>query len=143
MQRILDCPQCGVALVEGRVPVPERDDSVGQPALLVSGILGPGQAKVSDLQAAAVVHQQVGGLQVPVQDVVQVAVVQPLEQLLHVAFDLPTNRQCQPPVQSISSQQTLAESKASTTGRNAVQSISGKGNWHFAQRGAAAEMMNC
>lgn len=46
------------------------------------------QAEVGKLQLALVVDEQVRSFQVPVQDSIVVAEVQPLQQLLHVALDL-------------------------------------------------------
>jgi hypothetical protein len=46
------------------------------------------KAKICDLQAPAVVDEQVGGLHVAMKNVVVVEVAQTLEQLQHVALDL-------------------------------------------------------
>ena len=69
------------------LPVPQRDHFVRE-SPLGCPILGPCQAKVGNLQVALVVDEQVGGLQVSVEDVFGVAIAEALQQLAHVALHL-------------------------------------------------------
>jgi hypothetical protein len=55
----------------------------------VGGPVEAGEAEVADLEDAPVVEQQVGGLEVAVDDPVAVHVLHPAQQLLHQALDLP------------------------------------------------------
>ena len=84
----------GAARQAKAAPVPQGDDPVGE-AAGGGRVLGACQPKVRDLQLALVVEQQVGGLEVAVQDVLAVAEIQPLEQLLHVTLDLQQSMQYQ------------------------------------------------
>jgi len=72
----------------GRAPVPQRDDAVGVALVLVGARVLAREPKVGQLQDAAVVDQQVAGLEVAVQHVAAVAVRQAGQQLAHVALDL-------------------------------------------------------
>lgn len=67
--------------------VPERDDSVGQRARVFERARAR-EPEVRELQHAVVVDEQVRALDVAMQDVIQVAVVQAGQELLHVAFYL-------------------------------------------------------
>eukprot|EP00218_Dolichomastix_sp_CCMP3274_P001372 CAMPEP_0170153916 /NCGR_PEP_ID=MMETSP0033_2-20121228/56565_1 /TAXON_ID=195969 /ORGANISM="Dolichomastix tenuilepis, Strain CCMP3274" /LENGTH=468 /DNA_ID=CAMNT_0010391135 /DNA_START=50 /DNA_END=1454 /DNA_ORIENTATION=+ len=70
-----------------RRSVPERDDAVREPVRVIRCVRAC-EAKVGELEDAVVVYQQVGAFDVAVQDFVFVAVVQALQELLHVALDL-------------------------------------------------------
>lgn len=71
-----------------RPPVPQGDDAVGEPGVLVALAELTGEAKVGQLEAALIVDEQVGCLEVTVQHALVVAVRQALQELLHVALDL-------------------------------------------------------
>ena len=67
--------------------VPQRDDAVGVRGVELQ-IFGPGEPKVGELELSFVVDEEVGALDVTVEDLLHVAVVEPLEQLLDVALDM-------------------------------------------------------
>ena len=77
----------GGAQQQLRSAVRERDDAVGG-WLPATGAVVAGEAEVADLEHAVAVDHQVGVLDVQVKDAALVAVLQPLEHLLHVALDL-------------------------------------------------------
>ena len=74
---------------ELRGPVPEGDDPVGVALwLLLALAQGPGESKVGQLEGACPSDEDVGGLHVPVENVVAVDVEEGVEQLLDDALDL-------------------------------------------------------
>jgi hypothetical protein len=77
----------GGAEQELRRAVPERDDAAGH-GLALGGVEGGGEPEVGDPEHAAVVDEQVGALDVPVQDAAGVAVAQALQDLAHEALNL-------------------------------------------------------
>nr|CAB3450068.1 unnamed protein product [Digitaria exilis] len=72
---------------ELRRPVPERDDTAGH-GLPLGRVKERGEPKVRDPEHAIVVDEEVGALDVAVEDATRVAVSQPLEDLCHEALDL-------------------------------------------------------
>ncbi len=71
-----------------RRPVPEGDHLVRVRPVLVLGAEEARQAKVGQLNLALVVHENVGALDVPVEEVVAVAVAETVEQLPHDVTDV-------------------------------------------------------
>jgi hypothetical protein len=77
----------GGAEQELRRSVPERDHAAGH-GLRLPGVEEGGEAEVGDPERAVVADEEVGSLDVPVEDSPGVAVAQALEDLGHEAFDL-------------------------------------------------------
>lgn len=75
----------GGAEEELRGAVPEGDDAAGERAAAAVVV---GEAEVADLEDAMAVDEEVGALDVAMEDAALVAVLQPRQQLLHVAFYL-------------------------------------------------------
>lgn len=65
--------------------VPERDDALGQSWGWIGGVSG--QTEVGKLDFAAIVHQEIGGLQVAVEDPMGVQVMGGGDGLVHDGFD--------------------------------------------------------
>lgn len=87
--------------------VPQRDHPAGHRPRAARVERG-GEAKVRDLEHPLVVEEEVGALDVAVQDAAGVAVCQPREQLPHVALHLPNYINCARMNQSKFSRMTYA-----------------------------------
>jgi hypothetical protein len=77
----------GCAEQELRRAVPERDDAAGH-GLPLARVEEGGEPEVGDPEQAVVVDEEVGALDISVQDAPRVAVAQALEDLAHEALDL-------------------------------------------------------
>ena len=70
------------------IPVPERDDELGQPPYTDGVTIASGESKIRHLDLTTVIHQEVGRLEVSVQDPVFVTMGNGGEQLKQQRFDL-------------------------------------------------------
>jgi len=57
----------------GNVPIPERDDELGQPPYTDRIAIASSKSKIRHLDLTTVVHQKIGSLEISVQDPVFVA----------------------------------------------------------------------
>ena len=71
-------------------PVPEGNDPVCKLGVLQVRESVPGQTKVSQFQLPLVIDQQIGGLEVTMNDPIEVTMRQAIAELLHVQLDLRT-----------------------------------------------------
>ena len=79
---MVTCADLGIEHDLGR-PVPPCGHVLCQhPRVVVAGVAHPGQPEVADLEVAVGVQEDVGGLQVPVEDVGRVNVFQSPENLI-------------------------------------------------------------
>ena len=85
-------PVVGGAKQQLRRPIPQSDHAASQRNVLFWPI-ERSQSKIRNFQGPLVVEQEIGTLDVAVEDTVSVAVLQPAHQLLHVALDLGSRQQ--------------------------------------------------
>ena len=72
----------------GDIPIPERDDKLGQSPYTNRVTVASGESKVRYFNLTTIVHQKVGRLEISVQDPVFVTMGNCGEQLMQESFDL-------------------------------------------------------